>query len=65
MRVKAIRPGYYDLRRVKVGDIFDIPDNLFSDKWMEKLEEKSRVTGSSKAKAAPKAEAPVDDDEVI
>jgi len=52
MRVKAVRPGYYDLKRVKVGQIIDIDPKYFSKSWMESLEDKpqGRVSGSVKSK---------------
>ena len=67
MKVKAVRQGFYDLKRVGVGQILDIPEHMFSDKWMEKIEEKKRVSGGSKSKVVEVVEEQVDhsDDEVI
>jgi len=38
MKVKAIGPGQYIVMR-DAGDVFDIPDDLFSKVWMEKVVE--------------------------
>jgi len=71
MKVKAINPGYYDMRRIKVGEILEVPEKYFSDKWMEKVEERlGRVSGGSKAKVSKVVEAvepepDAGDDEVI
>ena len=39
MKVQAIQLGFAGDRRRKEGDIFTIPDHLFSSKWMVSLEE--------------------------
>jgi 3-mercaptopyruvate sulfurtransferase SseA len=36
MQVRAIRPGYFKSYR-EVGDIFEIPDHLFSQNWHEEV----------------------------
>lgn len=45
MKVRAIRLGYYNHRRRREGDIFELlDDKAFSEKWMEKLDgKKSKV----------------------
>ena len=35
IRVRAIRMGYYDHIRRRVGDVFMVPQAVFSKKWME------------------------------
>ena len=68
MKVRAIRPGYYGVKRKYVGDIFDISDEkkdakdefpvAFSKHWMKKVGEESKEESSepqaSKAKPAKK-----------
>lgn len=39
MKVRATQLGFSGDRRRKEGDIFTIPDHLFSSKWMENLDE--------------------------
>jgi hypothetical protein len=47
MRVKAIRLGYYNHKRRREGDIFDLlNEKHFSKHWMEKFSGKSK--GSKK-----------------
>ena len=36
IKVKAIKPGFYDNGYHKVGDVFEVEADLFSDFWMEK-----------------------------
>ncbi len=48
MKVRATKPGFYGLRRRRVGDEFEIDaETQFSTRWMEKTEE-------DKASAVPK-----------
>jgi hypothetical protein len=52
MRVKAIRMGYYGLRRIRVDDIFTLKkDSDFSSKWMEVVEDSPRggIKGAKKS----------------
>lgn len=35
--VRAKQPGIYGGRRMDIGDVFTVTDELFSDKWMEDL----------------------------
>lgn len=40
LRVRATRPGYYDEKRRRLGDVFSIQhDGEFSAKWMERVPE--------------------------
>jgi hypothetical protein len=42
MKVRATQMGYYDLKRRREGDVFEIKtEKEFSSKWMEKLDSKS------------------------
>ena len=42
MKVRATQMGYYDLKRRREGDVFEIKtEKEFSKKWMEKLDSKS------------------------
>lgn len=37
--------GYYDLQRMRAGDVFDLDDEKdFSKRWMEKVDEKTPLT---------------------
>ena len=36
IKVKATKPGFYDNGYRKVGDVFEVEADLFSDFWMEK-----------------------------
>lgn len=36
IKVKATKPGFYDNGYRKVGDVFEVDADLFSDFWMEK-----------------------------
>lgn len=69
MRVKAIKLGYYNLKRVRVDQVIDIPEKDFSDKWMEKLDGRaaSRAVGESKKSklAVVEAQEVSNDEEVI
>lgn len=40
MRVRSIRVGYFDHKRIRAGEEFNIPDALFSKKWMENIDAK-------------------------
>jgi len=43
MKVRAIRLGYYNHKRRREGEIFELlDDKSFSNKWMEKLEGATR-----------------------
>jgi hypothetical protein len=53
MKVKAkgeqgIIVGFYGTQRRRGGDEFDVEDHLFSEKWMEKIEERKRPGPKSK-----------------
>lgn len=56
MKVRATRLGYYVDRRVKVGEIFEVPESHFSDKWMEKVEGE-KPAKKSKASKEPEQDA--------
>ena len=45
MKVKALRLGFIFNKRVYEGDIFEVPEELFSKRWMEKVEEKKELVG--------------------
>lgn len=36
IKVKAAKPGFYDNGYRKLGDVFEVEADLFSDFWMEK-----------------------------
>ena len=43
MKVRAIKPGYYDLERRRVGDVFTLADRRdFSPRWMQAVPESTR-----------------------
>ena len=64
MKVRATKLGYYKLLRRHPGEEFEIPEKLYSDKWMEKVEGSSKARPKTSKEA--KAEAvSVDDGEVI
>ena len=42
MKVRAIGPGQYQVM-INRGDVFDIPEELFSAVWMEKVAEPTPV----------------------
>ena len=64
MKVRAVKIGYYKLLRRYPGDEFEVPENMYSDKWMEKVDGPSKSKSKASAKAEAKAES-VDDGEVI
>lgn len=44
MKVKAKHMGYYNHRRRKPDEVFElIDDKAFSEKWMEKVDEESQL----------------------
>ncbi len=43
MKVRATQLGFAGDRRRREGDIFDIPEHLFSSRWMEKVDEEEDV----------------------
>lgn len=49
VKVRATQPGHYKRLR-QVGETFNIPENLFSKTWMEKVEEKSKPGPKPKPK---------------
>lgn len=67
-RVKAVRLGYYDHKRVKVGQIFVVEnDKDFSDKCMVELsKENPNRSSPQKTKAFPvQEEVEAQEDDVI
>lgn len=49
MKVRAKRLGYYNHRRRREGDIFELTDEtMFSDKWMERLDDNKPTPKKSK-----------------
>lgn len=57
-RVKAVRQGYYNHKRVKVGQVITLEkDSDFSEKWMVELSKESPGRASvQKTKAFPAQE---------
>lgn len=43
MKVKFIKKGFVNNKRINIGDIVEIDPKYFSDKCMEKYEEKKKV----------------------
>lgn len=74
MKVKAIGQGdkkwagYYNNRRVRPGEVFEISDlktkkdqkfpDAFSEIWMEAVDEKEKVNKPESKEQAPKPQAP-------
>jgi hypothetical protein len=49
MKVRALRLGFYGKKRIYEGEVFNIDENHFSKRWMEKF-----VVGEDKpVKSAP------------
>lgn len=64
MRVKAIQLGYYDNKRVREGQEFEIKsEKEFSHKWMVKLD--SAAVASKKSKPKQEIVEDSDSDDVI
>lgn len=38
IRVEATQMGYYDNIRRRTGDVFDVPESLFSKRWMKRVD---------------------------
>ena len=62
MRVKAVKQGYYDLKRRNVGATFEIKPQEFSKTWMAKVdgsgeEAEVKVSKSAKQRQSEKLEA--------
>lgn len=58
MKVRATRLGYYNHRRRREGDIFELLDeNQFSKVWMERLDGETPKVKKSK-KEEPEAQSP-------
>lgn len=56
MKVRAVREGYYRLKRQKPGSIFFLKDEKdFSKKWMKKLEDSKEPKSEEVKKPASKA----------
>jgi len=52
IKVRAIRMGYYDHIRRREGDVFVIAnEQAFSDKWMEKVDPRTRERTTSAPQA--------------
>ena len=63
MKVRAIRLGYYNHKRRREGEIFELlDDKSFSNRWMEKLE---GATPKAKPKVVEEQEAQSPSEEVI
>jgi len=43
MKVKAIALGYFNNRRMRVGDQFVVSGREYSSKWMESMEPKAQI----------------------
>lgn len=68
MKVRATKLGYYNHRRRRENDVFELMDEkAFSNRWMEKVEgEDSAPEPKPKAeKKAPEAPAASSSEEVI
>jgi hypothetical protein len=64
MKVQATQLGFDGDRRRKVGDVFTIPDHLFSSKWMVNLDESEEEEVKPRRGRKPKeAEKEVDQGE--
>ena len=58
MKVKAKELGYYNDKRRRVGEVFEVAgDQAFSTKWMEKIEEPAVEESVEVAPEPPKKEA--------
>lgn len=78
VKVKAKRMGYYDYERRREGDVFEVPEELLSAEWMERLDgkpiysklekkdiEPAKRAENEKPKKKAKPKSYVDDDVVI
>lgn len=66
MRVKAIRDGYYDLKRRKKGTVFNlISSKHFTESWMENLEKAGSVRTKKKMEEVEEEESFDQDQDVI
>lgn len=66
IKVKAIRLGYYDHVRRREGDVFFVPEKLFSKTWMERLDGGAKAEAPvDEKKQEPKAKAVKKDEPVI
>lgn len=55
MKVKAIQLGYYDMKRRKEGDVFELLDEKdFSKKWMISLEDAKKKVVKKEVKKEEK-----------
>jgi hypothetical protein len=58
MKVRATKLGYYNHRRRRENEIFELTDEKqFSNRWMERLDDKP-AKASKPAKEEPKAQEP-------
>lgn len=54
IKVRALKTGYFGVRRFREGEVFEIPDEAaFSKNWMQKVDKR----GASRAKAEEAEEA--------
>lgn len=69
MKVRAVKLGYYDLKRRYEGDIFELLDEKdFSKRWMEKVSASTPVSVQSpanRAKRKLKADVVADDSAMV
>lgn len=66
MKVKATELGYYEDKRRRPGDVFEISDEkAFSHKWMEKLDDSVEVPSPPPAKEAKKSSKKVKSSEEV
>ncbi len=64
MKVRALRLGYYNHRRRREGEVFELlSDKSYSDKWMEKIE--GETPRSKPKKSLRTEEAQTSSEEVI
>ena len=41
IKVRATQTGYIDLKRYRIGNVFSIDEAAFSDKWMERVSDRT------------------------
>lgn len=57
VRVRATALGFYGHIRRREGDVFDVPEELFSERWMQRVsdtEPEKKTTGLQEARLTKK-----------
>lgn len=55
IQVKAMKMGYYDIKRMKEGAIFNIrSEKEFSSNWMQKIDDSQKSSKIAATKASSK-----------